>query len=423
MSKLLRVTIFSGLLTLLRIGSGFIVAKVIAVYTGPAGMAALGQLQNLIAALTGIVAAPVGNGLVRYTAEHNTSGFDACAPWWRASVRWLQLLLAIAIPTLCLGSGRISVWLLGNEQYGWLIAVASLALPLSALNTLLASVINGQQQYRRFILLSAISVMIATALMLTLVINWQLEGALLAAAVYSALSGLVMVFGAIRQPWFRLRYWFGSVDKQQLRGVGAYVAMAMTSALCVPMSLLMLRKVLIASVGWTEAGHWQAVYKISEVYLGVITMALSTYYLPKLSSLSGLEAIRKETWSVARLVMPIVGLLAIGVYVLRDVAITVLFTDQFRAARDLFALQLLGDVVKILSWLFAFPMLSRGAASWFIGTEILFALTLPGMAWLFVASFGVQGANLAYLANYVLYLAFVFKAFPYFAGDSRVVKS
>lgn len=422
MSKFLSVTIFSALLTLLRIGSGFIVAKAIAVHTGPAGMAVLGQLQNLITALTGLVAAPAGNGLVRYTAEHNASGFEACAPWWRATVRWLQLLLAVAIPTLIFGSGRIAAWLLGNEQYGWLIVATGLALPLSALNTLVGSVTNGQQQYRRFILLSGISVVIATALMLALVINWQLEGALLAAAVYSALSGSVMLFGAMRQPWFRLRYWFGSVDKQHLRGVGAYVAMAMASALCVPMSLLMLRKVLVASVGWTEAGHWQAVYKISEVYLGVITMALSTYYLPRLSSLSGFEAIRKETWSVVRLVMPIVSILALGVYLFRDVAITVLFTDQFRPARDLFALQLLGDVVKILSWLFAFPMLSRGAASWFIGTEIVFALTLPGMAWLFVGSFGVQGANLAYLANYILYLAFVFKVFPYFAGDSRVAK-
>jgi PST family polysaccharide transporter len=205
------------------------------------------------------------------------------------------------------------------------------------------------------------------------------------------------------------------VDRQHLRGTGAYVAMAVTSALCVPASMVLVRNILVAKVGWTDAGHWQAVYKISEVYLGVITMALSTYYLPRLSSLAGFDSIRQEIWAVTRVVMPVVCVMALGVYLLRDVAISLLFTEQFRAARDLFAVQLVGDVVKILSWLFAFPMLSRGAASWFIGTEILFAATLPAMAWLFVGNYGTQGANLAYLVNYLLYFAVVYKGSKYFA--------
>jgi PST family polysaccharide transporter len=413
--KLLSVTMFSALLTLLRIGSGFIVAKVVAVYTGPSGMAMLGQLQSLVTALTGVVAAPVGNGLVRYTAEHQAAGFEACAPWWRASVRWLQWLLAIMIPVVCLGAKPIATWIFGDAGYGWLVVVAALALPLSALNTLLASVTNGQQQYARFIVLSMVSVVLATALMLGLIMSRQLEGALLAAAIFSALSGLVMLAGALRQPWFRVRYWLGSVDRQHLRGTGAYVAMAVTSALCVPASMVLVRNILVAKVGWTDAGHWQAVYKISEVYLGVITMALSTYYLPRLSSLAGFDSIRQEIWAVTRVVMPVVCVMALGVYLLRDVAISLLFTEQFRAARDLFAVQLVGDVVKILSWLFAFPMLSRGAASWFIGTEILFAATLPAMAWLFVGNYGTQGANLAYLVNYLLYFAVVYKGSKYFA--------
>jgi len=60
--------------------SGVLIAKVVAVYTGPSGMAMLGQVQSLVAALTGIAGAPGGNGLVRYTAECNKRGFDACAP-------------------------------------------------------------------------------------------------------------------------------------------------------------------------------------------------------------------------------------------------------------------------------------------------------------------------------------------------------
>lgn len=405
----------SGVLTLLRIGSGFIVAKVVAVHTGPSGMAMLGQLQNLVAVLTGIVSAPVGNGLVRYTSEHHAAGLDASAPWWRACLRWVAILLALTMPVVCLGAQPIAAWLFADTSYAWLIVAAGLVLPLAVCNTLLASVLNGKQQYRRFVVLSMLSVVVATGLMLGLITAWGLEGALLAAAVFSGLSGVIMVFGALRQPWFRLRYWTGRVDKEYLRGVGGYVAMAAASALCVPLSHVLVRKVLVAEAGWAEAGHWQAVYKISEVYLGVITMALSTYYLPKLSTLSGIDAIRAEIRSVARVVMPIVAVLALGIYLLRDLAISLLFTGEFHQARDLFGLQLIGDVVKILSWLYAFPMLSRGATRWFIVTEVLFATTFPLMTWLLVPHFGVQGANIAYTANYLLYFALVFKGFKYFA--------
>lgn len=406
---------FSGLLTLLRIGSGFIVAKVVAVHTGPGGMAMLGQLQNLVTVLTGIVSAPVGNGLVRYTSEHHAAGPEASAPWWRACLRWVAILLALAMPAVCLGARPIATWLFGDTSYAWLIVAAGLVLPLAACNTLLASVLNGTQQFRRYIALSMVSVLAATGLMVGLIVLWGLEGALLAAAVFSGLSGVIMLAGALRQPWCRLRYWTGAVERRHLRGVGAYVAMAATSALCVPLSHVLVRKILVGEAGWAEAGHWQAVYKISEVYLGVITMALSTYYLPKLSTLAGIDAIRAEIRSVARVVMPVVALLALGIYLLRDVAIGLLFTGEFHAARDLFAVQLVGDVVKILSWLYAFPMVSRGAAAWFIGTEVLFAASFPLMAWLLVPEFGVQGANIAYTANYLLYFAFVFKGFKYFA--------
>ena len=406
---------FSGLLTLLRIGSGFIVAKVVAIQTGPSGMAMLGQLQSMIAALNGIVAAPVGNGLVRYTAEHDASGFDACRPWWRACVRWLQFILLLTIPVVCFGAKGLAALLFGEQKYAWVIVFVGLALPLSALNTLLASVVNGQQNFRRFISLNAISVLAATAVMLALAYTRQLDGALLAAAMFSGISGVVMLLGTMRQPWFRLRLWFGSVDKSHFRAAGTYVAMAVVSALCVPTSLVLVRNILISTVGWTVAGQWQAVYKISEVYLGVITMALSTYYLPRLSTISGYHAIKAEIFSVSRIVMPIVSVLAIGIYVFRDVAIDLLFTEQFRPARDLFAVQLIGDVVKIFSWLFAFPMLSRGAAKWFIGTEILFGISLPVLTWFFVGQYGVAGANMAYAANYCLYFAFVWRALRYFA--------
>lgn len=415
MKKLLSVTLLSGLLTLLRMASGFVIAKVVAVYTGPSGMAILGQVQSLVGALNGIVAAPASSGVVRYTAEHHAQGFDACAPWWNASLRWLLGLLALMIPLACLGAVPLANWLFGSASYYWLVIVTALALPLSAANTLLAAVLNGQQQYQRYVGLGMVSVLVATVMILALIVSYGLQGALLAAALSSAFAGLIMLLGSLRQPWFSLSYWWGEINHQQIKGIGGYVLMAVTSSICIPTSMILVRNILVGHVGWEQAGQWQAVYKISEVYLGVITTALGTYYLPRLASLKGHAAIRAETLAVARVVMPIVAMLALGVYLLRDLAITLLFTEQFRAARDLFAIQLVGDVIKILSWLFAYPMLSHGATRWFVGTEVIFACSFAALTWLFVKLFNTQGANIAYTLNYFLYLCFIYKISARFA--------
>ena len=392
--------------------SGFVIAKVVAVHTGPTGIAMLGQVQSLFTAMNGIVAAPAGSGVVRYTAENHALGLEACAPWWRASLKWMLLLLAIVLPISCIFAKPLAQWALGSANYDWLVIVTAVALPLSAANSLIGSVINGQQHYRRFVGLGIVAVVIATALMLTLIIKVQLNGALLAAALFMSISGLVMLLGSIGQPWFKLKYWWGNVDKAHLKGVGGYVAMAMTSAACMPLALLMVRNILVDKVGWQQAGHWQAVYKISEVYLGVITIALSTYFLPKLATLNGTEDVLNEIQNTAKVVMPIVIVLAIAVYLLRDIAISLVFTDEFRPARNLFAVQLVGDVIKILAWLYAYPMLSHGATKWFVATEVFFSSSFILLAFLLVNKYGVSGANWAYVLNYVIYFIVLFLIIP-----------
>lgn len=384
--------------------AGLLVAKAVAVYTGPTGMAMLGQIQSLVSALVGIVASPGGNGLVRYSAQNREQGYDACAPWWSASLKWGLLLLAPIAFLASVACLPISEFLFETGDYAWIILIVCLGLPFSLANAIVASVLNGLEEYGRFVALGMVSVVVSMVVMLMLIWWSNLEGALAAAAITTAVSGTIMLLGVLRQPWFRSVYWLRAVRRVHLKGIGGYVAMAVTTAITGPLSILAVRRILIDQVGWVEAGHWQAVYKVSEVYLGVITVALSTYFLPKLSTLVGYEAIRREIKATARLVMPLVIGLALGIYFLRDVAISLLFSSQFGPARDLFAIQLIGDAIKILSWLYAFPMVSRGATLWFISTEVVFSMSFPALAYVLIGSYGAKGAVIAYALNYMLYL-------------------
>lgn len=417
MKKLLTVTFWSGLLTLARMASGLLVVKAVAIYVGPSGMAMLGQVQSLVGALTGIVTAPGGNALVRYTAQSKDMGLDGCAPWWSCSLKLSLVLLIPSAAVAILGRVQISEALFGTTDYAWLVVTVCIGLPFSAANSFVASVLNGQERYRRYVALGLLSVVASTTAMLILIKLVGLSGALLAAALSAAVSGVVMLLGSIGQPWFRLKYWWSEIRNENLRGVGGYVAMAITTAVTAPLSLMVVRKILVHQVGWVEAGHWQAVYKISEVYLGVITIALSTYFLPRLATLKGHAEIKKEISATAKVIMPLVFVIASGIYFLRDFVIALLFSAEFSPARELFAIQLIGDNIKIFSWLYAYPMLSFGVARWFIGTEIAFSLSFALLTYWLTGWYGVEGAVIAYAFNYLAYFFVVFLNLKRFSSN------
>ncbi|WP_336817984.1 O-antigen translocase [Cedecea sp. MMO-103] len=408
MKKLFSVTAFTALLTLFKMLTGFFIAKVVAVYTGASGMAMLGQLQSFITTLNGVATAPVGNGIVKYTAENSLDGFDACARWWQASIQWALGMIFIVVIITFLLNKELSIFLFKTTEFSWLITLCCLVLPLSVINTAFISVINGCQRYKKYVFVGFISVIASTIIMIFMIYHMRLNGALIAAAINTAIAGIVVFIVSVREPWFKIHLWIGRSNRSSRKGIGGYVLMAVTSAVATPFALVCVRNLLIKYAGWDATGQWQAVWKISEVYLAVITMALTTYYLPQLAKLREHKEIKNEITQAIKLILPTVVFLSLTIYVLRDFIINLLFTPDFREARNLFAIQLIGDIVKIISWLYAFPMIAKGAVRIFTFTEIFFSFTFVLLSWLFISKLGVGGANWGYLVNYCLYFLFVY---------------
>ena len=239
--------------------------------------------------------------------------------------------------------------------------------------------------------------------MIILVYSYGVIGALISASIQNGLLGLITIICVFRQKWFRLNFFWGYVNKEQLKGISGYALMAIVSAISIPITQLAIRYIMVHKVGWDITGQWQAVWKISEVYLSVITLSLSTYFLPKLSSLKNMREIQKEISSAFLIIFPFVVVMAFGIYFLRDFIILVLFTSNFNTSREYFSIQLLGDVIKIISWLYAYPMISRGMVKLYICTEIIFSLVFVFLSYVLINKYEAHGANYAYLITYVMY--------------------
>lgn len=411
MRALFSVTFWTGLLTLFRMAIGFIITKFVAIYGGPSGVALLGQLQAIVTTFNGVINAPVSNGIVRYTAENYEDGIDKCVPWWRAGVKYAIGLYFIILIVVVLFSKKIAGSFLSDENNYWLILVAGGLLPFTALGTLVNSVINGSKEYKRYVLIGMASTLLSFFVMMLLIYHSHFQGALLSVCIQYSLVGVFSLLFVFRQNWFTFKNFFGRTDKENMAGIAGYISMAIVSAIALPAALLLIRNDMASNLGWVVTGQWQAVWRISEVYLSVLTLALGVYYLPKLSSLKDKNKLLSEVKTTSQIMFILAAAMAVSVYFLRDFIILFLFSPEFLPARGLFFLQLIGDCLKLNNWVYSYPMLARGSTKWYISLELFFAAIfyLITLILLRMTSIGVESVLYSYI--FVQALCFLFLRF------------
>ncbi|MQJ99389.1 oligosaccharide flippase family protein [Escherichia coli] len=407
MKKILSISLLSGIMTLIKMVMGFAISKIVAVYAGTSGVALLGQMQSVILSLNGIINSPVGNGVIKFTSE-NSHDFEKCSPYWRASILYVMCFSTIIIIVGCFYAQEISLLLFGHSDNYWIVLLMVFVAPITSIGTLINSILNGLESYKQYVYTGIIASVLSGLIMIFVIVNFGIVGALVGASLQYALIGIISFIINIYQPWLKIGYLIGKISTDVKKNIAEYIFMAIVSAVSLPLGMILIRGFLIEYTGWKNAGEWQAVWKISEAYLSVITMGLSVYYLPRLSSLYDHNSLVREVKSVASIVLPIVSLMAVAVYILRDFSISLLYTEQFREARELFKIQLIGDVIKVISWVYAYPMIAKKSTKLFVFTEIVFTITLVLLSYCFIKKYGVHGANLAYVLNYILYFICVY---------------
>ncbi|WP_248752119.1 O-antigen translocase [Pseudomonas sp. MWU15-20650] len=398
----LKTSLLNGIAVVVRMVTLLCINKILAVYVGPVGYAALGQFQNAVQMITTFASGAINAGVTKYTAEYHEDEERQRTVWRTAgSISLIGALVTGVLVTVF--NERLSLIFLKDRAFGGVFVWFSATLVLFILNTLLLAVLNGKKEIPRYVISNIAGSFFALAVTAYMAIMWGLYGALVALAVYQSLSFFVTVFLCYTAPWFKIRYFIGRIDPGVARNLAKYTAMSLTSVACVPISQILVRNHLGQSFGWEAAGYWEALTRLSGAYLMLITTTLSVYYLPKFSELKKSEDIRAEIANGYKIILPLTAAGALIIYLFRDMIVKLLFTPEFLPMTDLFAWQMLGDTLKIGSWVMAYLMLGKAMFKLFMVTEIVFSSSFVILSWLFTNELGLQGVTVAYAINYAAY--------------------
>jgi polysaccharide transporter, PST family len=400
--NLIRTSLLNGIAVVIKMLTLLGINKVLAIYVGPTGYAALGQFQNAVQMITTFASGAINTGVTKYTAEYFDDEEKQRQVWRTAGTVALigSVMTAFLIAVF---NKLLAAWFLKDAGYGGIFLWFAATLVLFTFNTLLLAILNGKKEIVRYVIANISGSIFALLVTGIMAIRFGLYGALVALAVYQSIAFFVTLLLCYNAPWFKIRYLFGRIEKNIVINLGKYTAMALTSAACVPISHILIRNHLGETFGWASAGYWEAMWRLSGAYLILVTTTLSVYYLPRLSELSNPSEIKKEIIQGYRVVLPVAALSGFAIYLFRDLIIELLFTSEFSAMRDFFAWQIIGDTLKIGSWILAYVMLGNAMFKPFIVLEIVFAAGFVALTWLFTATMGVLGVVVAHAVNYAIY--------------------
>lgn len=404
---LIKTSLLNGIAVVVRMATLLGLNKILAVYVGPSGYALIGQLQNAMVMITTIASGAINTGVTKYTAEFREDEQKTNDVWKTSFNISIVLSLVLAL-IIYFFSSELSSYFFHDINYEFVFSWFALTLPFFVLNALLMAILNGRKEVVRYVKINIFSAVFSLFFTGALTVNFGIKGALIALVTNQAIVLVVTIFLLYKTDWFKLKRLLGFGKLNVTANLSKFALMTIVSVISVPLSHIAVRQHLVSEFGIEHAGYWDAMWKISTVYLMLVTTTLSLYYLPRLSEIKFKEELRSEIFNGYKIIMPIVIVVSMCSYLLKELVIEILFSSDFMEMMSLFGWQMFGDTVKIASWLIAFVYTAKGLIKLHIFSQIFFSFSFYGLTIFFCSFYGFDGVAISHAVNYIAYAIFVF---------------
>ncbi|MBC7950080.1 MAG: O-antigen translocase [Chitinophagaceae bacterium] len=409
-TDLVKVSSLNAIATLVRMMTGVISAKVVAIELKPEGMALLGQLSSFSLLLLSISTGGIKNGITKYVAQYGDSVKKYSL--FLSTGFWITFSLSVFCGlVLIFGAGYFSTTILKDPQYKAVFYIFGVTIILYALNELLIAIINGFREFKKYVIINIAGSVVG--LIFTVILSYQfgVYGALIALVTYQSIVFIVTLALISKTAKFTWKMFFGKFSKTAARGLANYSKMAIVSLIALPLAQMLVRDFIIDSEGKHNAGLWESMNRISNIYLTVITTSLSVYYLPKLAGLKNNQEIRTEVMSVYKLLIPFLIVVSLILFLFRYYIINILFTEEFQEMQQFFAYQLLGDLLKMSTWVLGYLLVAKAMTRTYITVELISCSLFVVLSILFVNAYGTIGATIGYAAAFLCQLLIMIAIF------------
>ncbi|WP_438866898.1 oligosaccharide flippase family protein [Pseudomonas sp. L1(2025)] len=371
----------------------------------------MGQLQSFLQMTAAGACAMTSTGVVKLVSE----GRQAESKVIKASFFLLSIYTVFVFLILWFFFDVITEVFLGGQWGGVLLSIPVAAFFLG-LGSLFISYYNGRQDYRRYFIYSILVSMFTAVAVVLCVLIFGFKGAIYSVVIAPICAGVIILacFRGWMNDWKVLSTSeFSPLAKSLLQ----FSLMAVGSALVVYGGQIYLRQFITSNLSATAAGIWYSATRLSDIYIGISSVLFSTVLLPKYSGLAG-RLLTSEVMKMLVFGLMFSLVLVLAVNVVSGWTVNMIYGPAFDLASRLLDIYVVGDALKVVSWIFLYVLISKQKVIFYLVYEVFSAVVYVVLSMLALKYVGFDNMALGYVVQVSVSLVILLCWFFKFSRDS-----
>lgn len=399
----IKTSFLSGLSTGISLLARLISTKIVAVYLGTNGMFLLGQLKDFLRLGNTISSFGIENGIVKYVAEFEEQK-ENLSNIIGTSFR-INIISAFFVSLVILVfKNQISTFLqidFDKNFYFFLLVISVIS---ASIHTCFLSIYNGLNRIKLFVIVNIISNIVSAIILVLFVLKMQIIGAFYALVINQILTLIInIIFYTVYKP-FLIQWIFKKYINEYFKKLSSFSIMAIVGPVCLIISSFIVRDYLYDKFGSDYAGSWEAMWRISAIYLLFLITTFKFYLIPTFSKLNDIE-LKKEVFKIWKIVVPIIILITTAVYFSKNIIINLLLSNEFILINSIIFFHLIGDIIKINCWVLGNIMISKAKTKSFVFFQIEWSLLFVTLSYVFIEKYGFVGVSISYFVTYIIHFS------------------
>ena len=400
----IKTSIYSAASTTISLLVKLITNKIIAVYLGTNGMFLIGQLKDFLKIGNTLGTMGIETGTVKYSSELNEkeNNFkDLLATSFKIHLFTSLIIIALILFFYNYLAVSLSEEMseMNNYFFKYILCFSILSF---SIQTFIMSVLNGLKKIKIFIFINILATIISGGVLIYLVVNYLTIGAYYALILSPIITLITALIISLFLKPFKLNFLNSVFKLQHFKNLSNFSLMAIIAPLCLISATFIVRYYIYEEFDSNHAGSWEAMWRISAIYLLFLTTTFKFYLVPTFTNLEN-NSLKKEVFKIWKTTLPIIIIITLGVYISKDLIINILFTSEFNLVNSLILFHLLGDIIKINCWVLGNILVAKAKTNHFILFQLEWSIIFVFLSIILVNIYGFVGLSIAYFITYIIH--------------------
>lgn len=388
---------------------GLLTIKIVATYGGAAQLGYFAQWQAFLILSATITSSVAGTGLVKYIAENFKKSLKKSIAYLQSGLVLSLLFCFILSLISILFWESISIFIgLDNSQSIFAFGVP-VFIVLYALNTIMQSYENAIGNVGRLTFYVFISNFISFILILIGALFFDSEEIFILFFLGPAATFIFLIvfyLASLKRLDKDTNYFFSISNfykSSESKNLIKFSFMPIISLLSSMGLFIIIRNEIGAYLDWESVGLWSGLKKISDSFISMIAILMTTYYVPALAKTKDKIQTNHEVIYLAKRIIPLSFIILSTIYFLRHMIILLIFSEEFIQIEALFLWQFLGDFFKVCAFVFSYVFLAKAMVWLVVILEICFVILFWIIFKPMMVSYGLLGIAFTHIIVYACY--------------------